>query len=185
MTRLSDLTESEALAIIALPYKAAMYISHADDVEGEKDDEQERKAITRGLPELSKLHSVSPLVQDVAAEIQKLNEHWEMWENECFHITKQAPAIIQNALGHFGKDEMKHYRAFTIELGKMVAQAHSEFEAFDAWEEEKKESMFGSMISKITRGFTPGHEDGGNPANISPAENAALKELFIALKTPD
>ena len=185
MTRLSQLPETELQKIVALPYKAGLWISHADDVEGEADDLSEMKALERGIPELASLHKNSLLVNDVASAIMERKEQWTEWEEECFYIVKQAPEVIDFIANEFGVDEAKQYRAFTMELGKLVAQAHGEFSAFDEFKEEK-ESFFSSMINKIVGGISElSKDDAGHPANMSPAENSALSQLSKALSVKE
>lgn len=180
---LSTLPEDRALAIISLPYKAGLWVSHADDIEGEADDANEMKAIERGVPALAELHSGSGLVQDVASEIIRLKAQWDNWEEECFYIVKQAPDIMKNIQAEFGLTEAKEYRRFVMELGKMVAQAHSELSAFDAVEEEKKEGFLSGMVGKFVGGLSSMKDDDtGHPANISPSEKSALSQLSAALK---
>lgn len=182
MSQLSNLPEDEAIKIISLPYKAGMWISHADDVDGEADDINEMKALERGIPELAKIHEGSALVQQVANDIMAMKDHWPKWEDECFFVTKQAPDIIGVIKAQFGLAEAKQYRAFTMELGKMVAQAASELGAFDDDEPQQKEGLFGSMIGKIVGGMSSVSQDHkDHPANISPAEGSALSELSAAL----
>lgn len=179
---LESLTEDQAYDIISLPYKAGIWVSHADDVEGEADDTHEIKSLERGVPEFAKLHENSMLVQQVASEIMRLKDSWPSWENECFHIVKTAPATMQAVLEYFGEHEAREYRSYIMELGKMVAQAASELNAFDAIE-EKEEGFFGSMIGKIVGGISAMSKDDVNhPANISPAEGSALSQLSSALK---
>lgn len=184
MAQLQSLNETEALDVIALPYKAGLWVSHADDVDGEADDINEMKALERGIPELAKLHSDSLLVQQVASEMMRLKgEYAAKWEDECFHILKTAPQVMQTILKNFGEREAKEYRAFTMELSKMVAQAASELHAFDAIEEDKKEGFFGGLIGKVVGGISSTSKDDVNhPANISPAEGSALSQLSKALK---
>lgn len=184
MVELQSLNEIEALEIISLPYKAGLWISHADDVEGESDDINEINALERGIPDIAKLHSDSSLVQQVASEMMRLkDEYAEKWENECFHILKTGPDTMTLILNSFGEKDAKEYRAFTMELAKMVAQAASELHAFDETKEEKEEGFFGNMIGRIVGGISATQKDDVNhPANISPAEGSALSQLSKALK---
>ena len=184
MGKLSKLSEEEALQVISLPYKAGMWISHADDVDGEADDINEMKALERGIPQLAQLHEGSVLVQEVASEITRLKDYWGKWENECFHIIKQAPDIVDLVKKQFGVADAKEYRAFTMELGKMVAQAASELDAFDEMTETKSEGFFGGMINKIVGGMSS-QDDKDHPANISPAENSALSQLSKVMKVQE
>lgn len=185
MSVLSTLPEDDILKIISLPYKAAIWVSHADDVDGETDDIKEMNAIERGIPQLAKMYENSDLVQIVSDEIIRHKDRWSQWEDECFHIIGQAPEIMTLILDGYGRDEAKQYRGFVMALSKMVAQAASEFEAFDVIEEEK-ESFFGGLIDKITSGMAAiGQDDAGHPANISAAEKGALSQLSKALQIPD
>ncbi|MFP4313463.1 MAG: hypothetical protein ACLFR0_03955, partial [Alphaproteobacteria bacterium] len=168
--------------IISLPYKVGIWVSHADDVEGEADDIHEIKALERGIPKMSALHEDSLLVQQVASEIMRLKDQWEVWEDQCFHVLKTAPDTMTLVLEYFGEKEAKEYRAFIMGLGKIVARAASELDAFDSVEEEK-EGFLGSMIGKIVGGISStGKDDVNHPANISPAEGSALSQLSAALK---
>lgn len=186
MSVLSQLSEDKALAIISLPYKAGLWVSHADDIEGEADDENEMKAIERGVPALADLHGDSPLVQEVASEIIRLNDSWKQWEEGSFYIVKQAPDVMRDIQTEFGTAEAKHYRRFVMELGKMVAQAHSELSAFDAIEEDKKEGFLSNMVGKFVGGLSSmKDDDSGHPANISPSEKSALSQLSSALKVSE
>lgn len=183
---LSQLSEDKALAVISLPYKAGLWISHADDIGGEADDENEMKAMVRGIPALAEHHGSSPLVQEVASEIMRLKAEWDQWEEECFYIVKQAPAIMQDIQAEFGTDEAKHYRSFVMALGKMVAQAHSELSAFDTVEEGEKQGFLSNIVGKFVGGLSSVKEDSaGHPANISPSEKSALSQLSAALKIAD
>lgn len=183
---LSQLSEDKALAIISLPFKAGLWVSHADDIEGEADDANEIKAIERGVPALAALHGESRLVQDVASEIIRLKGDWSQWEEACFYVVKQAPDVMHDIQTEFGTAEARHYRLFTMELGKMVAQAHSELSAFDAMEEDKKEGFLSNMVGKLVGGISAMKDDeSGYPANISPSEKSALSQLSSALKVAD
>ncbi|MAE51075.1 MAG: hypothetical protein CMH27_04635, partial [Micavibrio sp.] len=105
---------------------------------------------------------------------------------ECFYIVKQAPDVIQVVQAEFGTAEARHYRRFVLELGKMVAQAHSELSAFDAMETDKKEGFLSAMIGKFVGGVaTMAENDAGHPANISPSEKSALSQLSAALKVSE
>jgi len=186
MTKLSQLPEDKALAIISLPYKAGLWVSHADDIDGEADDVNEMKAIERGVPALAELHAGSGLVQGVAAEIIRLKAEWGNWEEECFYVVKQAPDIMRDIQTEFGIAEAKEYRRFVMELGKMVAQAHSELSAFDAMGEDKKEGFLSGMVGKFVGGLSSMKDDDtGHPANISPSEKSALSQLSAALKVSE
>tara|TARA_B100000780_G_scaffold254408_1_gene202508 strand:+ start:650 stop:1210 length:561 start_codon:yes stop_codon:yes gene_type:complete len=186
MAHLSRLSENHALAVISLPYKAGLWVSHADDIEGEADDENEMKALERGIPALAEVHKDSAFIQAVASEIMRMKDNWSQWEEECFHIVKQAPDVMQVVQAEFGTAEARHYRRFVLELGKMVAQAHSELSAFDAMETDKKEGFLSAMIGKFVGGVaTMAENDAGHPANISPSEKSALSQLSAALKVSE
>ncbi|MFN3701123.1 MAG: hypothetical protein ACK4VI_06340 [Alphaproteobacteria bacterium] len=180
----SQLSDDIRHQIIALPYKAGMLISHADDVEGEDDDFSEMKALEKAFPEVAKLHPDSALVQAVSLAIIDSPSFWPQWENECFFVVRQAPDIMQQVIQNFGVDEAREYRAYIMEIGKLVARAHGEFEAFDDMAAgQEKESFFAGIIGRLTQSMAQSQEtEGGHPANISASEKAALKELSDALR---
>lgn len=186
MTALSNLPDDVALSIIALPFKAGMWVSHADDVDGEADDDNEMRALEKGIPAIARLHGDSPLVQDVAQALIRNKSRWDGWTEECFFIAKQAPDIMQAVKTHFGLDEAKVFKRYILELAKMVAEAHGEFAAFDDMDEGKKDSFFSGMVGKFVGALAMmGDADQSHPANISPSEKSAMSQLSAALKIPE
>lgn len=181
MPTLSQLPEDTALNIISLPFKAAMLVSHADDVEGGSDDVAEMEAIRGGLSRISERYADSSLIGEIVQSILQMHAQWPSWEEQSFHTLKQAPAVIKAVQSEWGVDEARHYRNFILDLSKSVAKAHSEFEAFDDGASSKPKGFFGNLMNKLCGDCTP-KSKAGDPANISPAEKAVLNELSAALK---
>ena len=53
MSALSNFSEDEIELLASVPYKAGAWISHADDEEGEDDDERELKALESIIKEIA------------------------------------------------------------------------------------------------------------------------------------
>lgn len=79
------------------------------------------------------------------------------------------------------ESEFKAYRTTLIEIATTVAQAHGEFNSFDAPAEEK--TGFGALVGKIVSGFSDlSKDDDNHPMNVSAAEDSAITELKQILK---
>lgn len=181
MPQLSQLSEDVALNVISLPFKAAMLISHADDIEGGSDDVAEMEAIRSGLSSISGRYTESALIGEVVQSILQMHEQWPSWEEQSFHVVKLAPSAVQAVQSEWGIEEARHYRNFILDLAKSVAKAHSEFEAFDDGTPAKPKGFFGNLMGKLCGDCAP-KSKAGDPSNVSPSEKAALVELSTALK---
>lgn len=183
---LSQLSKNEYDLVLGLPYRAGIFVSHADDVEGEQDDEMEVKALLASIKQAKALHQESKLVSEVCDCILSSEVEWERWENEAFHILRTSQHVIEIVKSNFGLDEAKHYRALVMEVSASVARAASELDAFDDWKDEEPEGFFSGMIVKIMGGFSSmSQDDKDHPVNISPAEDSALSQLSALLKIKD
>lgn len=180
MTHLSQLDEDTAMQVIALPFKSAILISHADDVDGEGDDEAEMDSIKKGLAMVSARYADTSLSGEVVKNLLQMQEKWPIWEGQSYHALKEAPSIMDEVQSKFGKEEAKQYRAFIMELSEMVAKAHSEFAAFDDGSSKKAEGFFAKIMGMLC-GSSCSKNNAGDPANISPAEKSMLDQLSSAL----
>ena len=60
MTTLSDFSASELELLVSLPYKVGVYVSHADDEDGEVDDEREMAALESCIKAIASLREDKP-----------------------------------------------------------------------------------------------------------------------------
>lgn len=177
MAQLSDFTPQQAEMIIALPFKAGIWISHSDDVDGEMDDARERKALENCIRAVAKLHEDKPFTSEVARRTLESKNKWNDWAENCFQTPEEARQVMGFLMANASEAEQKNFHAFIIEIAATVARAAGEFGAFDEDEADK----FSGLLKKITGGFG-GADSAQHPMNVSAAEDSALGQLAQALK---
>ncbi|MEZ5814095.1 MAG: hypothetical protein R3E13_05145 [Alphaproteobacteria bacterium] len=182
MTSLSDFAASERELLLSLPYKVGVFVSHADDVDGEHDDEKEMGALEACIKAIARLHEDKPLSAEIMRGCLSEKAQWPRWAAQSFNTPEAAreAAILLEARA--SESEFKNYRGALMEIATTVAQAYGEFDAFD--EGESGGGFFGGLVSKIAGGFSAlSADDVNHPMNVSAAEDGALAELRAALSS--
>lgn len=181
MTHISAFSAEEIELLMSLPYKVGMWLSYADDEDGESDDEQEQKALHHCLKAIADLYEEGSLVKDVLKQTLSMKSEWPRWATQAFHVPSEAEKAVSLLQSKVTEDEMKAYAAALIEIATTVAAAYGEFSSFD--EEEPEKTGFGALVGKIVSGFSDlSKDDENHPMNISAAEDSAIAELTSILK---
>lgn len=181
MADLSQLSGSEMELLVSLPYRAGMFVSYADDVDGESDDEIEMAMLEASLKAVADMYAGDPVLSGIFKQALLLKSEWPKWQTKVFLIAEDAQAAIMLLKSKAGEGVAKSYRAALMEIATTVAQAAGEFDQFDDVAEAKK--GFGALVGKIVGGFSGlSKDDQNHPANISASEQGALFELSEALK---
>jgi hypothetical protein len=175
MTRLSDFSPDEIELIASLPYRVGMWISHADDMDGEGDDEKEAKVLSGCLRQFAKMHDDKSLLSEVMTESLRREDKWAEWADQSFTVLNDIKKVIPLLRDKASTEEIKDLKRSLMEIGTAVASAFGEFGMFD---EEKTEGLFAKIISKFS---ALGGDDAGHPMNVSAAEDSALENLRAVL----
>lgn len=178
MTALSAFSMQEAELLISLPYKVGMWVSHAEDEEGEADDARETKALELCLKAVVKLHDSQPFIKEVAVATLNLKIEWPRWADQSFATLADVEKAISLLRGKSSADELRHYRAMLMEIAACVAHAYGEFGQFD----NEDEGFFSKIAAKFSA-FSL--EDAGHPMNVGATEGSILADLAAALKAGD
>jgi hypothetical protein len=177
MTQLVAFTAEETDLLVSLPYRVGVWISHADDIEGEADDERESKALHSCIKAIAKIHQEQALIVEIMAETLRRRAQWNDWTENSFHALTEAQKAVAVLRTKGTATDIKHYRAALMEIAASVARAHSEFGAFDEAESE-------GIFTKIAGAFSS-LADADHPTNVSASEDSALSRLAAALRTSD
>ncbi len=184
MSVFSTFSDDEVLLLISLPYKVGVYISHADDAEGELDDEKELRALSGCIRAVAKQYDGPGLVDDIARATLEAHDKWEGWAEASYNILPDCTAAIALLFAKGTRGDAKNYRAALMTIASTVAQAYGEFVSFDDFPEE--EGFFSGIASKIAGHLSKlSPDDAGHPSNISAAEDSAMARLSGALKLPE
>lgn len=180
MTDLSSFSEQERALIVSLPYKVGLWISHAEDEEGEDDDAQEMKALKHCVVGIAKAHEQNGFIHALLVEMIRGREDWSQWDDDAFQVVAQIKGVKPALQKHLSEAEYKEFCKVLIEIAIVVAEAHGEF---GDWGDEPDESLFSGFMNKMKDRFS-GMADstGASPMNISAAEDDAIKQLKAALK---
>ncbi len=175
MTRLSDFSADEIELIASLPYKVGIWVSHADDIDGEGDDEKEAKILSACLRRYAKGQDNQSLLGEVMAESLRRGDKWLEWADQSFTVLNDVKAALPVLRGKASVEEIRSLKRALMEIGTAVASAFGEFGMFD---EEKTENVFARVIGKLT---ALGDDDSGHPMNVSATEDSALNNLRAVL----
>ncbi len=184
MSELSIFSDEETDLLVSLPYKVGVWVSHADDEDGEIDDEREMTSLAVCIKAVAKEYDGPGLVDDIARETLKREPFWLDWTDRAFNILPDCEKAIALLKQKPGLGDAKNYRAALLEIATTVGQAYGEFNAFDDIPED--EGFFAGIAGKIVGGFSGlSKDDANHPANISAAEDSAIAQLAAALKIDD
>lgn len=173
MTKLADFSGVEADLLVSLPFKAGIFVSHAEDEEGEQDDEKEINALQHCIRIIANNPEGDAFVKEVAAETLKSKDQWEAWTEQSFRAPEEARKAATLLTARVPEATFKKYRSALMEIAGAVALAYGEFGM------EEDEGFFTKIMDRLSR---LSHDDKGHPMNTSPAEDSALSALAAAFK---
>jgi len=174
MTSLSAFSKDEIELIASLPYKIGMWISYADDADGEADDEKEARILSGCLRAFAKLHEDKPFLSEVMKESLRREDKWVDWADQSFTVVQDIKKAVPVLRTKASADEIKALKRALMEIGTAVASAFGEFGGFD----DESEGIFAKIIGKFS-GLVD--SDSGHPMNVSAAEDSALENLRAVL----
>ena len=178
MTSVSDFSASELELIASLPYKVGVFVSYADDEDGERDDEKEMAALEACIKAIAGLHEDKPFTADVMRQTLAMKTEWAGWAAQSFQVPEAASQAVALLQSRASETEQKNYKAALMEIATTVAQAYGEFGEF----EDECEGGLSGLIGKITGGLSKiTSDDADHPMNVSAAEDSAIEQLRSAL----
>jgi len=123
---LSDLTDSQKMRIISLPYRAGLYVSASDQSGGDAASENEIRALENLIYGFSDGVFGSELVQDVMAETIKHKHLWKDWKKDIEAVPDECRDALLILSGHVDHKERGAYARRVLALGEAVALAFRE-----------------------------------------------------------
>ena len=178
MSQLSSFAPEDVDLIVSLPYRVGINVSHAEDEEGEQDDELEMRALEACIREVGKIHEDSPFLIEISKEIMNRKDMWPQWSQGTFNIAPDCEKVVEVLKPVVSEKELKDYKRMILEVATSVAEAYGEFG--DAQEEK---GFFGALMSKVVSGFA--NDDNNHPMNVSAAEDTAISKIKAALTKAD
>lgn len=174
-SHLHDMSPQERELIVGLPYRVGVWMSHMDDEEGGKDDLKEKQAMMGIINGISQSIEVPAFVREIMQEVVAHKDSWQEWKKNSLDVIpdcKRAADLLKQKIS--AKDR-RNYKRLLLKIAGSVAGAHGEF-----GEMEKDKGLMGRVRDWLS--------DCGKKKqaidfmNISPSEDAAIKELMAALR---
>jgi hypothetical protein len=174
---LNIFTDEQRTLLVSLPFKAGICISHADDIEGEDDDVQERKALEICLREIVKSYEGEAFVSGIVEETLRRRDEWAAWSEKSWSTPEEARKVAAFLHGTVPKKLFFSYGKMITEIASAVARAFGEYGSFD--DNDAREGFFAKIIGgfRIMSGDDPGH-----PMNVSASEDEMIAALATAFR---
>ncbi len=188
MAYLEKLLDADRDLLIALPYRAGLWVSMSDSSGGEEADKAERAALSMIVTGFVEDYCKSEFVEEIMRQTLQRRDHWDEWATNIETVPVQIRKAIEAAAQEVDHREIASFKSSLMDIAMTVAMAYREFDQdnADAMEKARVYSRyFLATVESAIRG-----ED--KPAfnlfiNISAAENKAIRTLAQALKmkTPE
>lgn len=173
-SHLSDMSHEERELVIGLPCRVGVWMAHAEDEGGEKDDARETAALEKNIGGLAKSEKVPAFVRELLKETLARRGQWAEDAGDVLSDCARAVKILDEKCG---KADRNNFKRALKKIAYQVAGAHGEFGDFDA---DEGKGVFGRLLGKIGGGAKA-----DDFMNISPGEEEALRALAAALHTDD
>ncbi|MCB1530541.1 MAG: hypothetical protein H6853_09215 [Rhodospirillales bacterium] len=167
-----DFMEEDLALIVSLPYRVGAWIGGVDDVEGDRDDRKEERALLSVLQGVAKEEKATPFVSAVVDQTLTYRHMWDAWKALESRIIPDMEKALRLMEARLPDENIRNYKEMLLRIARVVAQAAGEFEG--------GEEVGGGMMSRLLERFSDPLAD--EPENISAAEAAALQKLKESLK---
>lgn len=178
MSKLDDFNPDERKQVVSLPYLVGVWLSHAEDEDGDLDDIKELAALEDFIKSISRRSGIPEFVQDIAKEIGIYKNQWSAWHESHIDIHKSCHEVFTLLEKYkVSEKDARSYKVFLYKTAEAVARAHGEF-----GEEEGLQGFF-AKIADTLEDLMTGDRKNEDFMNIAPSEEAALNELKKILST--
>lgn len=167
---LSTLNDDERMLVVSIPYRIGIWVSHADDEGGGRDDSSEAKALEKVFSTLARSKNLPPFIAAVLDEIQSSQDRWPEWEASAFDTLDDSTRVLALLESRASAADNSNYKKLLKKVAFRVAGAHGEFGEID-----EPEGFFARLAAGF-RKLKPSAQ-AEDFMNISPAEEEALQNL--------
>ncbi len=173
----SQLSPEDEEALIALPYRAGLFVSFSDVTGGWEAQEREIQSLTAILREFSEDFCKTEFSQKVLMDCLRARAQWPGWSHNIDTVPAQADRLMILLTPMFSEKELNAFREVIIDIALAVAMAFREER--EARDNADNPSMFKNLLSF----FSGAKQDALSHINVSKAEKKALASLCTALKS--
>lgn len=168
----------ELAQIVPLAYRAGIWISHIDDVEGTlRDNVIEHISLENALKKLAVKLPPRSFMAEIVAETLNHPESWDEWADISGTVLTEIERIMPILRDRLPAKEVALFRRGVFHIARAVAMAVDERGGIDDWSKMPGGKFLMRLIDRIDV-----WQGRGVPANISAKERDALKKLLQCLK---
>lgn len=182
MAFLEQFSAAEKALIVALPYRAGLWISLSDSTGGARADARELKALSDIIETRARGMFRSAFVHEIVAETHGRKGEWPNWADVIDRVPDEARHAVKLLEGKLMARDVDAYRHTVMAIAQDVARA---------FREHDENASLGGRIMTMVRikldqaiGVLRGEQyESEALLNISEKEDMALGRLAAALRT--
>lgn len=165
-------TDADRMAMVSLPYRIGLFVSHADVTGGWEAQEAEMQTLNTILRSFTEDFCKSPFVQGLLMQTIGARAQWTQWSHGLDNVPGECVAAMYDLRGVLATKDLKSFQEQMMDIAFAVAQAFR----------EDKQAPPAPPPSFIARLFGQGKREARNThRNISQAEHAAIRKIADAL----
>lgn len=180
MSYLTDFLQEELNQILAMAYRAGVWMSHVDDASTTiHDDRREAHALRSAIIRVQKFEREESFTGEILTRILSNQYLWDDWGANHQNFLNDLKPVLFMIDQRLPKDEVILYKKAIFHIAKTVAMAAAEDVTPD--EPLSRVMIGGALVEGIHR-FLDGLSSQSIPANVSQKEREALQKLRALLK---
>lgn len=181
MARLDKFTEEQKRLIVALPYRAGLWVSRSDSTGGAESDTAEIAALRGIITGFAEDFCKSEFVEEVMRETIARPDRWAEWESATDSVPNECAEALEIIGEKLPPADVVSFRYNLMEIGMAVALAYRELDATQTFSGRIKthlryyrQRVLSALQNRRTLSFD-------EYLNISRTEHSALSALSRAL----
>lgn len=128
MAFLEKFSDDEREFLVALPYRAGVWMSRADGTGGLEADAAELEALESIIDKKAAGMFESAFVHEVMAEVCSGKENWARWAKHADNIPADCRKAVTMMEGRLGKHDLDGYRENVMYIAVEIAKAFREID---------------------------------------------------------
>ena len=182
MGLLARFSDQERELLVALPYRAGLWLSRCDDTGGTESDAAEINALRSIIISFSEDFLKSEFVEEIMKETVMRRGQWPAWEKNTDNVLAECTKAVEIVAAQLEQRDTTSFKHNLIQIAMTVALAYREFDESLPLMEKLKIYMryYRQRLLATIKGQQILSLD--EYLNISRAEHEALARLSTALR---
>lgn len=183
MGLLDNFSKEDRDLLVALPYRAGLWVSRCDDTGGAESDEAEINALRGIIMGFAEDFLKSELVEEIMRQTVARRDDWKRWEENTETVPSECTRAVEIVAARLDERNTAFFKRNLMEIAMTVALAYREFgddqpllERAKMYLRYGRQRLFAALQKKQALSFS-------EYLNISREEHRALTQLSAALRT--